>query len=185
MLRKSAIACALVVVTSASSLGAQGNVVCQFSGSGSAGVDCLGQPWFMINGEWGIPGPGFGVITFTGTGIATDFHIAFGSDGDFYGLLDNGSTVFIVSPFGSAQIWTAFVSGNNADFFAPAGAELSPGQQFFVNVAFLNGGNVNLDDVYFRAAWTNGNTVPEPATMTLLATGIAGLAAARKRRRAV
>jgi hypothetical protein len=39
-----------------------------------------------------------------------------------------------------------------------------------------------LDDV---SVTTSESTVPEPATMTLLATGLAGLAAARKRRRNV
>jgi hypothetical protein len=41
-----------------------------------------------------------------------------------------------------------------------------------------------FDNFRFNGAVDPGSTVPEPATMTLLATGLAGMAAARRRRKA-
>ena len=168
---------------------------CAFSGSGVSGNDCYGQGWVLDNGGWGIPGIFHSIIPFAGASPATEFHITFNASGSFNGLIGFGdghgggfNTQFDVSPFGGATTyWTVSGSGNNISFFAPAGQALDPGENFYVNIQFLNGLPQNLADVSFNASWgaPQGTAVtPEPATMTLLATGLAGMAAARRRRKA-
>lgn len=188
VMRKSTLAWILFVLTSAISVPAQSSVLCSFSGSGSSGVDCLGQTWTLGNDGWGIPGIGNSVTPFLGGVQVTDFHITFTASGTFDGLIGDPSAGFdtrlLVAPFDVAHTWSVVVSGNTADYFAPPGGELSPGQTFFVNTQFLNGlgsgdGGVDPNDVSFTASWTT-TTVPEPGSLALLAVSLAGLGFARR-----
>lgn len=171
---------------------AQAQAPCGFSGSGGSGSDCLGQTWTVQNGGWGIPGIFAGTIPFNGTDPVTQFSITFNPFGTFDGLIGFGdglndepwNTRFGTSPFGVTDFWTVSGAGNSVTFTAQGSSTLSNGQFFFVNVEFLNGLPLNLDDVSFTANWGPAEeVVPEPATMTLLATGLAGMAAARRRKK--
>jgi len=180
----------LAVLLAVAPLGAASAQVvpCSFSGSGATGVDCLGQQWVVGNGGWGIPGILLGTRPFLGTSPTTEFHIAFIAGGSFNGLIGFGpgfDTRMFDAPFTTP--WTVSGSGTSVSFFAPAGGSLTTGEDFFVNVEFLNGLPQNLADVSFTARWGPAaptDVVPEPATMMLVATGLAGLAGARRRRRA-
>src|SRR5215469_13892223 len=124
-----------------------------FSGSGGAGT-VLGMPFIydadggVFLGDWSIGGVGAGGTPWTGSVTASDFVITFslpfGSDidptlvsiGSAAGCQGGtfGGTTFCTT---SGVPWTPDLTSNNTlAFFAPAGNDLSPGQDFFVNIFF-------------------------------------------------
>jgi len=54
---------------------------------------------------------------------------------------------------------------------------------FFPDGRFVTGGNLMLDDIVVGGEGLDPNVVPEPISMTLLGTGLAGIAAVRRRKR--
>ncbi len=170
------------------------------AGGGDSGTDPYGNPWLWNktlgtdvapagNSAWGSPGLGAGTTDLYGGPIpATDFHIIFdfpaaaGSSisqtpSPFAGGYNEATRFDVCTP--SCIEWTAvFTGANEVEFFAPAGFSLHPGDEFFVNVVFANGipdGSNTGFTAYFTAA-------PEPGSIALLAAGLIGLAATRRRK---
>lgn len=162
---------------------AQAAVICSFSGSGSTGTDCLGQSWNVVNGGWGIPGIGNGIVPYQGAVTATDFHFhcLTGCGPIQNGALDD--TQFSLNPFGST-FWTETLNGaaDTIDFVSASAADnLTTGRNFFVNITTA----INLTNFSFEASWTTDQMpVPEPSSVALVMMAMAGLATQRRRKSA-
>ena len=70
--------------------------------------------------------------------------------------------------------WTpVYISPQQVDFFAPAGVELTWGEQYFVNVLFTQKTVSGATNTGFVAAFS-GN-IPETSTWAMLGIGFAGI----------
>jgi len=177
--------------------------VIPFAGSGSTGTINPGLPWTLTPNSdtvsilrgvsvWGTPGLGSGDDTWpAATDPAVEFSIT------FTGL--PGGVTIDQSPDPSPTafddftrdhnandtvIWTpTYTGGNTVTFDAPAGYTLTPGTQFYINIAFA-GGTVNTVDFTgdFVTTEVLGGQVPEPGSLLLVGLGLISTAIfARKR----
>ena len=137
----------------------------------------------------GYPGLGNGNTTWNGPANTTDFDIVFGNGF----TLPTGAAIdftkapsdFLATRFvivnESTALFTPWsvvaVSPTEVEFFAPAGAALNPGDNFFVNVMFTKA--VDPTTVGFIASYSS-SPVPLPPSVLLMAPGLLGLVGLRK-----
>jgi hypothetical protein len=159
-----------------------------FSGSGNSGTISIPPgtvPWSVqtITGPvglltgWGIPGPGLATLLWPGSGIETEFTVTFTNlpAGVTIDQDPTDTELVVFSPPNINQTWTPSFSpdGLTVTFTAPGGSSLAPGDSFFVNAIF--NGQPSTDGVSFTGAFDPQLATPEPASLTLLGLGAAGL----------
>lgn len=131
-----------------------------------------------------------GTLLFSGVDAATQDALGAGISGlDLYGMTVGGLGGFFLAPgeywFGLAAsgvdgVYLATASGTNGVNANIDGAHFFHGPDFgytYTGTLFSYDFSIGVEGRLTES------TVPEPATMTLLATGLAGLAGARRRRR--
>lgn len=163
-----------------------------FSGTGNSGIDPLGNTWLLtpdFDAVWGEPGFAKGLIQFNGNGSSSgsaDFATSF-----TFTLQPGVATSISNSIFtrfrdtSTSTDWEQVIApdGSSVTFTAPAGTQLSNGDEFFVNVNFTS--PISGPQFAFTAGWDvgGGTSVPEPASMALLGAGVLGLVGATRARR--
>ncbi len=164
-------------------------------GGGATGTDPLGHAWTANNtsgiSSWGEPGNGDGTIGFNPATFSSPDANPHATEFDFIFLKGVSGTI---NRFGSSAFedvttgaaWTpTYVGslGQEVDFKAPSGTQISPGDKFFVNVIFT--GAVDPRTFSFAGLWEDAaftTSVPEPASMAIFGAGLLGLAAFGRRK---
>jgi hypothetical protein len=160
------------------------------AGNGDSGTDAFGQPWTWgyTKGTdvlpaglsaWGNPGLGDGELTgYAGSRPATAFYIVFLTSGDDSFINTTASpmpggydeeTRMTVNGVAWTPVFKPAVDPLGVGFIAPAGSQLVPGEDYFINVIFTNG-DLSGANAGFSAVFAS--TVPEVSTWALMLLGV-------------
>ncbi len=165
-----------------------------FSGAPASGTDPFGLTYLtdvLTDGgisvlAFGIPGLNAGTRPLpAGAPTIASFEIRFTGGSPLSTNLDTldffGTRLLNATTFG---FFDAVVSADRttATFTAPAGLEIDPGERFFVNVVFAGTDLPTTFDAVYNGT-LGATAVPEPATIVLVATGLAGVTMLARRRR--
>jgi len=167
-----------IAMTEPSQFGSCGDAVSVSQGWGSPGISCFITPYQGSVAAYGLD------VTFFGVGPIRRGSVTTGNNASCSGDSYGGTTFCTIDPL---DIWEAFQLGPDTLAFRAQDSSfyLSPDQEYFVNV-FFSGPD---DPPSFTGTWItnfspNPTAAPEPASMLLFGTGLLGLAALRRRKRA-
>jgi hypothetical protein len=167
-----------------------------FSGSGHSGQMAPGQPWIYDafrtiadpGDSWGSPGAGKGFDQWNEATPVTGFEITF--DLPTAVSIDPAAPSFGFYSYDSTgtnrYAWTPTLMNSNGvlnevTFNDPTGdPALTNGESFYINIYFTSIGQIT-DSAFSGEFLSPSAPTPEPASLPLIITGIAGLAWARVR----
>lgn len=139
--------------------------------------------------NWGSPGVGQGFsaygeataaygleLTFTGGGTIDSGQVTTGNSSNC-----GGGSIFCVQGFSSNTVWTGYRLGTESiEFLATTPSDALPvSGDYFTNVYFNGATPTGFTGTWF----TQFTTVPEPASLTLLGSGMLCLGMLQRRRR--
>ncbi|WP_119420404.1 PEP-CTERM sorting domain-containing protein [Desertibaculum subflavum] len=209
-LRRAGAALALAMAGLGLASGSAGAVSVAFSGTSGDGTDPLGHSWDFkltispLELQWYLPkreslSTKFNLTSAISNGNgdwATGFRIAFAFPAASGFAIDTtpGTTALLAEAtrfvnFDTNELWdTTFIGTSEVLFTAPAGSRIDVGDVFLLQILTTQGAGSSADfkdGVPFTAQWLDGSegtAIPAPASLPLLAAGIAALGLARRRR---
>jgi hypothetical protein len=136
----------------------------------------------LLNGI-GLAGPGWATLapapagwTFSTSGSWSAFNIAGSANGSGSGIANQGHLAFQFTLWGSTLDYSTLAFSFAGEVFEPGGEEVGTGSG---EEGFPEGGlNPDGSEIPMDAT-----SVPEPGTLLMLGTGLAGVVAVRRRRR--
>jgi hypothetical protein len=174
------VAVALLLAAAGGATRTEAAIVFPFEGHGTFLGAAAPVPltWQVFDNPGAFDFWGISTTTWPSSTSVTDLHVSFTGRTIHDAVGDTGTELRQVDE-GATLSWTRVISADKSsvDFFAPPGVSLDQGESFGVAIRWVEDASAVRD---FAAHWTT--SIPEPATLTLLGTGVLALYAVRRRR---